>query len=200
MQQDPRAGDARAKLANAYVSVGDGGQALEEFVRASDLLPEDSDVHLKTASLMLLARRFDDAKLWAEKVLAKDPSNLQAQILLADSLAGLKDFDAAVAEIEEAIRLNPGRGETYSNLGAIELNRGQRDAAERAFKKAVELDSKSANARLSLANFYWADSQWDARRGDLTKVLELEPGNVMAHRALATFYVARNRGAEAEIT
>src|SRR5262245_41842905 len=66
VQQDPRAGDARVKLADTYVKAGDGTHALAEYVRAADLLPGDSDVHLKTASLMLLGERFDDAKLWAE--------------------------------------------------------------------------------------------------------------------------------------
>jgi tetratricopeptide (TPR) repeat protein len=198
VQQDPRAGEARAKLADAYVKTGDGGKALEEYVRAADLLPEDSAVHLKASSILLLARRFDDAKALAEKVLAREPQNLEAQILLANALAGLKEFDAAVEELEQAITLNPERGETYSNLGALELGRGQKEAAERAFLKAVEINGKSAAARLALANFYWADARWTAVEKELRTVIDLEPSNLLAHRALASFYIATNRAAEAE--
>ena len=198
VQQDPRAGDARAKLADAYLKTGDAGKALQEYVRAADLLPEDTEAHLKASQVLLLAGRYDDAKLWAERVLAKDPKNLQAQILLANSLAGLKDFDAAVAEIEEAIQLDPDRGATYTNLGSLELGRGQKEAAERAFKKAIELDGQSAAAHLGLANFYWASARWPAAEEELRKVVEIEPENVLAHRGLGNFYIATNRAPEAE--
>src|SRR5262245_53167978 len=72
VQQHPGAGDARARLADAYRKTGEAARALEEYVRAADLMPDDSDVHLKAGGLFLLAGRFDDARLWAEKVLAKD--------------------------------------------------------------------------------------------------------------------------------
>jgi tetratricopeptide (TPR) repeat protein len=198
VQQDPRAGDAHVKLADAYLRSGDAGRALDEYTRAADLLPEDSSVHLKASGILLLAQRFDDAKLWAEKVLAREPSNLQAVIVVANALAGLKDFDAAVSEIEEAIKLNPGRGETYTNLGAVELGRGQKEAAERAFKRAVAIDGRSADGRLALANFYWADARWPAAEEEFRTVVQLDPANVLAHRALASFYIATNRAAEAE--
>jgi tetratricopeptide (TPR) repeat protein len=198
VDQDPRAGAARVKLADAYVEAGAGEQALAEYVRAADLLPDDSTVHVKAGTMLALAGRFDDAKLWAEKVLAKEPTHLSAQILLANSLAGLDNLDAAVVQIEEAIQLNPDRGESYTNLGAFELGRGKKQAAERAFKTAVKLDGTSTAARLALANFYWVDARWSAAEEQLRTVVQLDAANVLAHRALANFYIATNRAPEAE--
>ena len=198
VQQDPQAGDARVKLADAYVTAGSGANAVEQYLRASDLLPEDSSVQVKTAGLLLLAGRFDDAKLWAEKVLAREPRNLQAQIILANALAGLKDLDSAIAQINEAIQLDPSRSETYSNLGALEFGRGQKQAAEQAFRKAVAIDDRSATAHLALANFLWLSSRASEAEAELLKVVDLEPDNALAHRVLATFYITTNRAAEAE--
>ena len=198
VQQDPRAGDARLKLADAYTKAGALGNAIDEYVRAADLLPEDSEAHLKAGSMQLLARRFDEAKAWADKVLAREPKNLQAQLLLANALAGLRDLDGAVVEIEEAIRLDPSRGQTYTNLGAFELGRGQKEAAEQAFTKAVELAPQSPEVRLALANFYWASARWLEAEKELKNVIEIEPGNALAQRVLAAFYIATRRPAEAE--
>ena len=39
LQQDPRFGEARLKLADAYVQAGDPQSASAEYVRAADLLP-----------------------------------------------------------------------------------------------------------------------------------------------------------------
>ena len=44
-----------------------------------------------------------------------------AQILRGNSLAGLKDFDAAMAEYQDAIALDPSQTTAYSNLGVIQL-------------------------------------------------------------------------------
>jgi len=193
VQADARAGDARVKLAEAYVRTGDGGKALAEYVRAADLLPDDVDVRIKTGSLQLLAGRFDEAKRLADDVLAKNASHVDGQILLANALAGLKDFNAAVVEIEEAIRLDPDRGASYTSLGAFEIQRGNADAAERAFKKAIELNSESVPARLALANFYWATARWEPAEKELRKAAELAPADAIVHRALANFYLSANR-------
>jgi tetratricopeptide (TPR) repeat protein len=199
VQRDPLAGDARARLADAYARAGDGSRALAEYVRAADLLPDDTVVQLRASNLLLLAGRFADARQRTEKVLAREPRNVDAQILLANSLAGLKDLTAAVAEIEEAIQLNPDRGASYSNLGAFELQRGHKEAAERAFKRAVELGGDEASARLALANFYWVQARWDEAEKELLEVVGVAPANALAHRALANFYIATNRAADAEL-
>src|SRR6185503_13368571 len=41
VQQDPRFGEARSKLAEAYFQVGDIENAFREYIRAADLLPKD---------------------------------------------------------------------------------------------------------------------------------------------------------------
>lgn len=197
LEKDPRAGDVRVKLADAYLKRGDAANAVQEYVRAADLVP-DAKVQLKAGGLLLLARRFDDAKVRAEKVLATDSRNVDAQILLANSLAGLKDLDGAVSQIEEAIQLNPDRSATYTNLGALQLGRGKRDEAERAFRRAVELAPKSASAHLALASFLWATGRVDAAEQELTGALNAQPDNVLAHRTAATFYIATNRRDRAE--
>jgi tetratricopeptide (TPR) repeat protein len=109
---DPGSGEARVKLAEAFMQVANFGSALGEFVRAADLLPDNLPLQLRTGNLLLLAGRFDDAKARAEKVLAKDAGNVSAQIIIANALAGLKDLDGAVAQIEEALRIAPDAGRT----------------------------------------------------------------------------------------
>ena len=45
-QIDPASGEVRKKLGQAYLEVQDNAHALDEFVRAADLLPGDVDVQL----------------------------------------------------------------------------------------------------------------------------------------------------------
>jgi tetratricopeptide (TPR) repeat protein len=198
VQQDPGAGDARVKLADAYLGAGDGANALREYARAADLLPDDLGLQVKAGNLLLFAGRFDDAKARAEKVLAKAPTDVGAQLVKANALAGLQDLDAAVAQIEDALRVAPDRSGTYANLGALELGRGKRDAAEVAFKKAVELQPESVAAHLALGNFYWLTERRAEAEQSLKQALSLDPRHPLTNRALASFYLATDRLPAAE--
>src|SRR3954447_4114177 len=40
LEKEPRAGDVRLKLAEAYVKQGQGSKAAQEYIRAADVLPE----------------------------------------------------------------------------------------------------------------------------------------------------------------
>src|SRR5687768_5437447 len=137
LQQDEKYGEARLKLAEAYTASGNAAGAFREYVRAADLLPQNNDAQIKAATFLMLAGQFEDARTRILPVVERDPSNVEAQLILGNALAGLKDLDGAVKEIEGAIKLDPARGLTYSNLAALRLAQGQKDQAEAAFRKAV---------------------------------------------------------------
>src|SRR5450759_3295139 len=188
LQKDPMLGEARMKLADAYAQLGDLANAVRECQRGADLLPNDAAAQLKAGQLLLLAGRYEEARARARKILDKNPKHVEAQILFANALAGVKDLDGAIKELEQAIALDPQRSLSYTNLGAILYTKGNREQAETAFRNAVAMDAKSVNARLALANFLWATDRASDAEGLLKEALALEPNNLLAHRALATLY------------
>lgn len=198
VQQDPLYGAARLKLADAYAKAGDPVNAAREYIRAGDLLPDDPGAQLKAAGVLLLAERYEEARARAKAVLGKNPRSVEAQILLGNATAQLKDLDGAVAQVEEAIRLDPARGLTYTNLGGLHLAKGNPEEAERAFRRAVEVAPASLDARLALANFYWSTARRAEAETELARVIELDAKNEPARRALAALYLSGGRTADAE--
>src|SRR5213593_4928956 len=65
LQANPKLGEVRLKLGDAYLAVSDLRNALREYVRAADLLPDSIDAHVKAGKILLLARQFEDAKTHA---------------------------------------------------------------------------------------------------------------------------------------
>jgi tetratricopeptide (TPR) repeat protein len=198
IQADPRLGPARLQLAFAYAATGDGINALREYVRAADLMPEDRDAQAKAGTFMLLAGQFNDAQALAQRMLQRDPNDVHAHVLLANSLAGLKDAEGAVAAFEKAVSLDPNRSSTYSELGSVQLVSGNHEAAKKAFLKAVEIDPKSANAHMSLSNFLWATGDLAAAEKEIRTALSLDPKHVVANRAMAMYLMINGKAAEAE--
>jgi tetratricopeptide (TPR) repeat protein len=198
VRQDPRFGEARYKLAEAYVRNDEIGAAAREYIRAADLLPKDEAAQLKAGRFLLMSRRFEDAKTRALNALALNPKNPEAQVLLGNALAGLKDLDGAVGELKEAIKLDPANTLGYVSLGSIEKAAGRTGEAEAAFKKAIETDPTSITAQLSLANFYWATRRAPEALDALHLAFKLEPNHPLVNQMLALFLVTMGKPAEAE--
>ena len=195
---DPKFGPAHAQLADAYLKTNALPNALRELVAAADLLPGDAGAQLKAGQMLLLATKFEDAKARAEKALALDPKNVEAQILKGNAAAGLKDLNGAIDDVNEAIKLDPTNARAYANLGAMEMQKGRGAEAEAAFKQAVDVDPSSVVAQLALANFYWSVGRLTNVEEPLKRAVELDPASMVGQRALSTFYMATGRTKEAE--
>ena len=198
LKVDPKMGEAREKLSDAYFHAGNNGLGAKELVRAADLLPQRADLQLKAATLYLNARDAEGAKKYATRALEADPKNITAQILLANALAGLKDTVGAMHEIEQAMQVAPADPRTYTSLGNIKAAAGDPAQAEAAFRKAVEIDAKSVPARLSLAYYLWTNQRLADAEQTLKQALEIDRDNPFANRLLAYLYMTQGRTSDAE--
>jgi tetratricopeptide (TPR) repeat protein len=195
--KDPLLTVAHQKLAAAYFRQGNGAGAVAEYVRVADLLPNDEEAQIQAGSLLLLAGRFADARGRADKALAVNPGNVDALVLRANALAGLTDLEGALAQMQEAVRLDPS-AMLQTNLGAIQAARGNRPEAEAAFRQAVSTDPKSVAAQLALGHFLWSANKTAEAETAFSVALALEPGHTLANRWMATLYLQTDRAAAAE--
>ncbi len=198
LAQDPQSGEARARLANAYVRDGEVELAAQEYVRAANLLPKDVQAQLKAGHLLLLSGQFDEARTRAEKALELDSKNAEGHILRGNALVGLTGLDRGIEEIQEAIKLDPGNAPGYLSLGALERAAGHSSEAEAAFKKAIEADPASVAAHLALANFYWAMRLIAETGQTLQQAFTLAPQHPLVNRMVALFAIATGKPADAE--
>jgi tetratricopeptide (TPR) repeat protein len=194
----PRSGDTHLKLADAYLKNDDLRNAFPEYLRAADSLLDNEDAQLKAGNLLLMAGRFQEAKVRARNALKSNPKNVAALILLGNALAGLKDLDSAVEIGQQAALLEPERAGIYRNMGVFELARGDIASAERAFKHALEVDANSVSACLALAELYRISGRPDQSESILGQALRIDPRHVMANQAMASYYTHSGRPAEAE--
>src|ERR1035437_4192087 len=113
--RDARFGEAHFKLAGAYAETGELNNALREYIRAADLMPNDVEAQLRAGNGLFAAGQYSDAKARAMAALAKDPKNVNGLILMGNTLAGMKDLDGAISQVEEAIDADPARTLTRSD-------------------------------------------------------------------------------------
>jgi len=139
------------RAANQYSS------AVENFNKASALDPKQEAVWTGLAQAYeQLAKTKTGADVdtnmqkaaeaWTKAIeLKPDDAGLHNNYAL--TLAAGKKFPEAQAELEKAATINPaGAGQYYYNLGALEVNASQNDAASEAFKKAISYTPPYAEA------------------------------------------------------
>jgi tetratricopeptide (TPR) repeat protein len=198
LQIDPTFGAAHHKAAEAYAKLGDAPRALAEYVRAADLLPNDLELQVTTGALLMASGRAEAARARADAVLAKDPKHAAAHVLRGNALGGLNELDQALSSMEEAIRLDPGRGSTYAQMGAVQMAKGDQAKAEESFRKAVEISPDWVAGHLALAQYLWAIGQPDAAEREFQTALKIDQNHGAANRAMAVFYLATKRADRAE--
>ncbi len=86
-----------------------------------------------------------------------------------------KNYDNAIKEFEEVLRLNPNSAEAYSNIGFAYFDKGDIDNAIAKHKKAIALNPKLANAYYGLALAYERKNMVGEAIDNWNRYIELAP-------------------------
>jgi tetratricopeptide (TPR) repeat protein len=112
--------------------------------------PNNASLHLLKANIYGREMNAQGAETELKRALELDPSYAAASYALATLYANTKQTDRAIAEYQKALSHNEN-GSTYALIGMLEESRSNFDAAEKAYRKALQLDQNSAVAANNLA-------------------------------------------------
>ncbi|MCH9051327.1 MAG: tetratricopeptide repeat protein [Proteobacteria bacterium] len=96
-------------------------------------------------------------------------------------------WDRAIADFSEAIRLKPDFVTAFNNRGNAYYGKGQFDRAIKDYDKAIHLNPDLAEAFSNRGNVYRKKGQFDRAIEDYDKAIHLKPedGRIFANRGLA---------------
>src|ERR1019366_5218486 len=137
VELDPNFARALIALAINYYSRGDGGRAAEYARKAYELREKvsererfhiESNYYLLTGELEKAVETFELFK----QAYPRDVSNL------GNTYGQLGNWEKALEEIQEAVRLAPNNGNAYAALGSAYASLNRLDEAEAVYKQAEE--------------------------------------------------------------
>jgi len=124
--------------------------------------------------------RLPQAEQWARQYLEGAPADETALVLLGMSEQLQGKLGEAERTLNELTRLHPDSSLHWNNLGSVLREAGRGEQAERAYRRALELDGRNANALENLGLLYYDRGDFAAARFCLLGASELDPGSVMA--------------------
>src|SRR5215472_7723732 len=90
------------------------------------------------------------------------------------------DNDRAIADFDEAIRLDPGDARFFNNRGRAYSNKGQYDRAIADYDQAIAIDPAYGAAFNNRGSAYRIKGQYDRAIADYDRTIELRPDLALA--------------------
>lgn len=192
--------EMRNNLGNIHLRDGKVAEAKREFEAALAQDPKNADALLNLASIAAHEGKTSEAEHLIRRALAVDPTSVGALAQLAELERdngnlpeAIRLFEAALASAGSAPWLHLGYGDV--------LQRAKRyAAAEKAFKRVLELDPDSFKARYNLGVTYAAQGKVDAAEAAYREALAADPDHPevgMVYNNLGFQALAQRREAEA---
>ena len=114
-----------------------------------------------------------------------DPDLADAHMWLGSGLLALGQVDAAIAAVNEAIRLEPENGQAYQSLGrALWVGKGDFAAAIPAFRKAIELNPEAGYSYLQLGLLLAWEGQYEEAEAVCRRAVDLQDQYISGNAGL----------------
>jgi tetratricopeptide (TPR) repeat protein len=199
LKVDQDFGDAHYQLAQAYEHMGQFKTASQELERAIDADPDNLAARVDYGNLLLAGGRVSVAREEAHTVLTAQPGNPGVHALLSAIASRQGQNALAIQEIRRAIKLDPNRAAFHENLGLLLSDNPANEAlAEAEFRKAIELEPKSLNARLLLVSYYARGNRLVAAEKAAWNAVAVDPRSLTARADVAQIILSQGDRARAE--
>jgi tetratricopeptide (TPR) repeat protein len=171
LSRDANIFEARINFALLLEKMGNVPAALEEIAAAVALRPDDPEVRMTAASLLLSAGELDRA--YAELLVAEEKGirTVDLYLLLTDAELRRNDSAKAALNLEKALELDPSNRDLQRRLGAVYGQAGE-------FEKVVAiLRPLLPETRIEVAFAHFALKNYVEAAVLFEELVRLEPSN-----------------------
>jgi spermidine synthase len=125
------------------------------------------------------------------------PESAEMHNILGSALADEGEFDRAIAEFREALRLEPDSASAHANLGLALASHQAPEEAVVHLRRSVQLDPGSGRAHYALAGILLAAGQYEGAIDELRASLRVTPDSVEIHEGLGIVLASQGKLDEA---
>lgn len=148
-------------LANAYFFNGWQDEAVNSYMKAIVLAPENLDYRYSLAYLYLEMKNYDKAGKEVDFILSHNENYTQAKVILALLKLHDKDYLGAQKILEENVKSGADDAFTLISLGKVYMELDNFEKAETVMKEVLEKNPEDINHISDLADVYIKEKKFD---------------------------------------
>ncbi len=161
-----------------------GKDSLRAMRRASELMPQDAEIHFYLGNAQHDRGDLAGAILSQRRALVLNPEFAQAHDSLGSVLLEAGQLAEAAASFRAALNLRPDFAEAHGNLGNALVELGQIEDAVRHYRRMLELRPDLPEAHNNLGNALLALRRYEEAAASYRGVLDIRPDSAGAHANL----------------
>lgn len=175
LRLDPRNEAAYRRIGSIYFDQGRLLAAFPFLIRARQLDTNNVEVRLKLGLIYLSSRSFKEARDEALAILAGQPGNEDAVLILADAAIAPKEIEETRQRIASLHQQVGDKAFFHVALGTLVLKQKDASAAAAALNKAMALAPRSSAVQVALGNLYWTQNDLKRAEEAFKAAAELAP-------------------------
>ena len=197
----PSSGDAQLLLGELLLRKNEFDAAVAPLQKAVQLLPGSANAHAYLARAYHSTGKVKEAVAEYAKAVQSDPSNADLRSNYGLALSQVGQDAQAVEELKKVVA-TPGYKNTagYTNLGFVyrSIEPPRNEEAIAAYKKALELDPKNAQAALGLAWVYLNAKRYADSIAACKQAMQIDTGlSPACNQTMAWAYLSNKQFKEA---
>lgn len=168
----------RVALRNLGIMFHEQGRLAHSFRLLSDArknFPDDVEVWLKYATALLSGGQAKESRTEVVQILALQPANQEAMLLLVDSSVNSNDVHEAQQRLTSLPPASREVSAYHVAWGTLQLRNRDTNAAAESFRKALALDPKSRVAHMAMGGMYALGRDTNSALAEFKAAADLAP-------------------------
>ncbi|HEY3380441.1 MAG TPA: sulfatase-like hydrolase/transferase [Vicinamibacterales bacterium] len=193
--------EALEKLASLGY-VGAGAEPVVDAVRQQKADPKDMIAvfnRLRRANSAVRERRFADALPILRDVLAQDPANAFAQLVLGSAHMGMGEYRQAIAQYRRYLELVPTSAYAHHWIAICALRMGDQGSALREAEATLAIDARFTDARIMKGGILASRGEYVGALVELRAAVAADPAKPMIRLDLAKVLAEAGQSLDAQI-
>ena len=157
----------------AYDEMRDHQNAIQQFRNAAKADPKIPGVHFGLGYLLWSENQFEEAAEQFQLEVENQPNDAESIAYWADANVRLNRVDVARPLAERALKLNPRQELPWLDLGILDAQAGNNDAAFRDFQAAEKIAPSDIQVHWRLARLYQSAGQRAEAQAEFAKTKRL---------------------------
>jgi protein O-mannosyl-transferase len=188
---------AHYNLGNLYGREDKLTEAVQQYEAALRAEPNYAEAENNLGTVLLRLRRFDEAIAHHGAAARLRPEYLYL-FNLANAYADVGKPSEAMAQYQQALRLDPNASAAHHNLGLVLQGQGRNQEAMAEFRAALQLQPDYESAEHNLANRLADAGRFDEAIAHYLTAIRLDPKHAESYNGLGICYAMQGKMPEAE--